>query len=70
MFMHTSGCDIFPSLSLSLLDRLCMAPKVRKSTPGQNPLQSSGSFSSSDPLPPFHVWFHDEKACWDFLENF
>ena len=46
-----------------------MTPKVRKSIPGQNPLQGSDS-SSSDPIPPLHVWFHDGKAQKDFLENF
>ena len=81
MFMRTSFLFFFYScfmvvmlfsfsLSLSLTNKLRMAPKVRKSTPGQNPLQGSGSSSSSDPLPPLHVWFHDEKACWDFSENF
>ena len=46
-----------------------MAPK-RKSTPGLNPLQSSGSSSFSDPIPRLHVWFSDGKAQQDFLENF
>ena len=49
-------------LSLSLTDRLRMASKVRKSTPGQNPLQGSGSSSSSHAIPPPHVRFCDEKA--------
>ena len=82
-FMHTysfipiSSCDCVMflsfslsfsfSLSLSLLDRLRMAPK-RKSTPAQNPL-CSGS-SSSNLVPPFHVWFRDRKALQDSLENF
>ena len=57
------------SLSLSLTNKLRMAPKVRKSTPGQNPLQGSDS-SSSDPIPPPHVRYHDEKARKDFLETF
>ena len=46
-----------------------MASKTQKSTLGWNPLQGSGS-SSSDPIPPLHVRFHDEKARKDFLENF
>ena len=73
MFMHFSCihtlsflyifsvCDVslFLPLSLSLSDRLRMAPK-RKSTPAQNPL---GSESSTDlPTPPLHVRFHDGKA--------
>ena len=64
-----SGCNVVLSLSLSLSDRLHMAPKVRKSTLGQNPFQGSDS-SSSDPIPPPHVRYHDEKAWKDFLENF
>ena len=55
-----------PSLPLSLLDRLHMAPK-RKSTPSRNLLCSSTS--SSDPTPT-HVRFCDRKAHQDFLENF
>ena len=55
-----------PSLPLSLLDRLHMAPK-RKSTPSRNLLCSNTS--SSDPTPT-HVWFCDRKAHQDFLENF
>ena len=68
-FMHTYlfisflffvfGCDVF-SLSLSWID-CAMVPKAHKSTLGWNPLQGSSS-SSSDPIPPLHVWFHDEKA--------
>ena len=47
-----------------------MAPK-RKSTPSRNPLRFEASSSSSpfDPTPS-HVWFRDEKAKSDFLENF
>ena len=47
-----------------------MAPK-RKSIPSWNPLHSeeSSSSSPSDPTPS-HVWFLDEKAKSDFLENF
>ena len=66
-------CDyvVFPlsvsvSVSLSLLDRLCMAPK-RKSTLARNPL---GSGSSSFDTPPLHIRFRDGKAQQDFLENF
>ena len=74
MFMHIS-CILILSfslflvvMSLSLSDRLRMAPK-RKSTLARNSL-GFGS-SSSDPLvPPLHVWFCDGKAQQDFLENF
>ena len=74
MFMHFSCIHILsfpflfsvmmvlfclsPSLSLSLLDRLCMAPKCN-TTPSRNPLHSRTS--SSDPTP-LHVQFFDEKA--------
>ena len=44
-----------------------MAPK-RKSIQSQNPLQSGASTSSFDTTS--HVWFHDDKARMDFLENF
>ena len=54
------------SLSLSLID-CAMVPKACKSTPAWNPL-GSGS-SSSNPIPSLHVWFRDEKAWKDFLEN-
>ena len=54
------------SLSLSLSNSLRMAPK-RKTTTSWNPLRSEAS--SSDPTS-LHVWFHDEKACLDFSENF
>ena len=53
-------------LSLSLTDRLHMAPK-RKSTPTRNPF---GFGSSSSYTPSLHVQFHDEKAQQDFLKNF
>ena len=47
-----------------------MAPK-RKSIPSLNPLRSGASSSSSPSDPtPSHVWFCDEKAKSDFLENF
>ena len=76
LFMHTSFLFFsFPcylvvrcSLSLSLSDRLRMAPKARKSTLARNPL-GSGS-SSFDPIPPLHVQFCDGKAQKDFLKNF
>ena len=65
-----SGCDVFLSLSLSLSlsDRLYMAPK-RKSTSAQNHLGSESS-SFDPPVPPLHVRFRDRKAQQDFLENF
>ena len=44
-----------------------MAPK-RKSTPSQNPLRT-GASTSSDPTPS-RIWFRDEDARKDFLENF
>ena len=47
-----------------------MAPKQCKSIPAQNPLQGSGSSSSSIPPVPSHIWFRDEKAKTDFFENF
>ena len=60
-------CSLSLSLSLSLLD-YAMSPKARKSTMAWNSL-GSGS-SSSYPIPFLHVWFRDEKAQNDFLENF
>ena len=82
MFMHSSCirtlfsflslvryCDyvfLSLSLSLSLSDRLQMAPKC-KSIPSWNPLHSRTSSSDSTPL---HILFHDEKAHKEFLENF
>ena len=59
--------SLFLPLSLSLSDRLRMAPK-RKSTMAWNPLGSESS--SSNPTPLLHIWFHDVKAQQDFLENF
>ena len=56
-------------LSLSLLDRRAMTPKVRKSTPVWNPLRGSESSSSNPPVPS-HIWFRDEKAKTNFFENF
>ena len=80
MFMHISCICTFSflsfcsrlwlcflSLSLSLADRLHMAPK-RKSTPIQNPFRSRSSSSSN--LPFTHIQFCDEKAYQDFSENF
>ena len=55
------------SLSLFLLVSLRMTPK-HKSIPSRNPLCSRAA-SSSNPTPS-SVWFLDEKACQDFLENF
>ena len=54
------------SLSSSLSNSLCMAPK-RKSILSWNPLCSGAS--SSDPTS-LSVRFCDEKACQDFSENF
>ena len=74
-FMHTY--PFFPisvlrlcssSFSLSLSDRLRMAPKVCKSTQAQNPLGFESS--SSDSIPPLFVRFCDGKAQQDFLEIF
>ena len=44
-----------------------MAPKKNKSTPSRNSLHSGTS--SSNPTPS-SVWFRDDKALQDFLENF
>ena len=46
-----------------------MEPKLRKSTPAQNPLYGSKS-SSYDPSIPSHIQFRDKKAKTDFFENF
>ena len=69
-FPILSMCCVLLSLSLSLsrIDYV-MAPKQCKSTPAQNPLQGSRS-SVSNPLIPFHIWFHDKKPKMDFFENF
>ena len=80
MFMHFScirtillllidivfGNLLLVSLSLSL-GHLLMAPKKNKSTPSRNSLHSGTS--SSNPTPS-SVWFRDDKARQDFLENF
>ena len=73
-FMHIS-CILILSfslflvvMSLSLSDRLRMAPK-RKSTLARNSL-GFGSSSSDPPVPSLHVWFRDGKAQQDFLEKF
>ena len=58
----------FLPLSLSRIDCI-MAPK-RKSSPTQNPFRGSRSSASSNPLPPLHIRFLDEKARKDFFENF
>ena len=77
-FMHTypffsiflvlccEGAFLFVSLSLSLSDSLCMAPKC-KSTLSRNPLRSGTS--SFDPTP-LHIRFRDEMACKGFSKNF
>ena len=59
---YSSAC-----LSLFLSVSLHMAPK-HKSTPSRNPLRF-GVASSSNPTPS-SVWFCDDKAHQDFLENF
>ena len=61
--------SLSPSLFVSYISCV-MAPK-RKSIPSLNPLRSGASSSSSpsDPTPSY-VWFCDEKAKSDFLENF
>ena len=59
------------SLSLSLYQiNYAMAPKAHKSTMARNPLQCSGSSSSSNPPISLHIQFHDEKVRKDFSENF
>ena len=58
------GTFLFLSLSLSLRLACSMAPK-RKFTSSQNALHFGAASSS-----PSHVWFSDEKARTDFLENF
>jgi len=77
-FLYLLYCILFgaflivslsPSLSVSYISCV-MAPKY-KSTLSQNPLHSGASSSSSPSEPtPSHVWFCDEKAKLDFLENF
>ena len=62
-----SDCLFLPPLSLLFMLVMSMAPK-RKSAPSQNPLCSKAS-SSFDPTPS-HIWFCDEDARKDFLENF
>ena len=71
LILNCIGSFLCVSLSLSLSFVSCsMAPK-QKSTPARNPLRSGASSSSPfvDPTPS-HVWFHDDKACKDFSENF
>ena len=60
--------SLSPSFSLSYVSCV-MAPK-RKSTPFLNPLSFGASSSSPSDPTPSHVWFRDEKAKSDFLENF
>ena len=67
-FMFLVVIISFLSLSISWIN-YAMAPKARKSTLGRNPLRGSNS-SSSNPIPPLHIWLRDEKAQNDFLENF
>ena len=85
MFMHFScihtiffyltnikcvGTFLFVPLSLFLSISCSMAPK-QKSTLSWNPLHSKAfSSSPSTDTTPSHVWFHDDKACKDFSENF
>ena len=67
---YSSDClPLFLSFSPSYVSCI-MAPK-RKSIPSGNLLHFGASSSSSpfDPTPS-HVWFRDEKAKSDFLENF
>ena len=64
--------SLFLSLFLSLSLRLAcsMAPK-HKFTPSRNALHSGAASSSpSADYSPSHVWFSDEKARTDFLDNF
>ena len=62
--------DTFLILTLSLSCVSCiMAPK-RKSTLSLNLFCSGVSSSSPFDPTPSHVWFHDEKAKSNFLENF
>ena len=42
--------------------------RVNLQNPSQNPLRT-GASTSSDPTPS-HIWFRDEDARKDFLENF
>ena len=46
-----------------------MAPK-RKFNPTRNPFCFRSSSSFDFPVPPLHVWFHDEKIHQDFSKNF
>ena len=69
IFLYIAIVDTFLIVSLSLFLALVysMAPK-RKSTPSQNPLRSGISFSSNPT--PSSVWFLDDKARKEYLENF
>ena len=71
--MHITYSCIFHAYDFSFHSYFqidcAMAPKAHKSTPARNPLQGSGS-SSSDLISPLNVWFRDEKAQKDLLENF
>ena len=48
----------------------CVMAAKHKSIPFQNPFCSEASSSSPFDPTPSHVWFCDEKAKSDFLENF
>lgn len=73
LFMPFLVCDVFYSLSLSRIDHSridhAITPKVRKSTPTQNPFRVFES-SSFDPPIPSHIRFRDEKAMMNFFKNF
>ena len=58
------------SLSLSLSYVSCIMASKRKSTLSLNLFCSGVSSSSPFDPTPSHVWFHDEKAKSNFLENF
>ena len=69
-FLYIHILNFFGALLLvylSLLLSACITAPKLKSTPSWNLLRSRAS--SFDPTPS-HLWFHDEKACKDFSENF
>ena len=73
IFLYWCCWLFFACLSLSLplflfLTLVCTMAPIHKSTLFQNPLRFGASSSSN--LAPSHVWFHDDKAQKDFLENF
>ena len=59
---------VFLSLPLFLFTLVVSMASKRKSTPSRNPLHF-GASSFFDPTPS-HLWFRDEDARNDFLENF